>query len=128
MSCKISKKSTHHIACTDTGLKMCCEPQTLTLKPLQRKKRKRIRTRVFGKHRGSHHSPYTGWSADRIDELFYCSPKRANFSVLRNSLVIFEQARLVTGNPRALETRFSYTVKVSENCGSTRKVRNFGQN
>lgn len=28
------KIRTHHMACTETGLKMCCRPQTLTLKPL----------------------------------------------------------------------------------------------
>lgn len=38
---KKHKGSTHHMACTETGLKTCDRPAVFTLKPLVRKRRRR---------------------------------------------------------------------------------------
>lgn len=40
---------TYHMACTETGLKMCCRPQTLTLKPLLNKNRRRKKRAQLGR-------------------------------------------------------------------------------
>lgn len=42
---------TYHMACTETGLKMCCRPQTLTLKPLLNKNRRKKRAQLGRRHR-----------------------------------------------------------------------------
>lgn len=39
--------NTYHIACTDTGLNMWFLPQILTLKPLQKKKKKNIKIKYW---------------------------------------------------------------------------------
>lgn len=41
------RRVTHHMACTDTGLKTCDRPAVFTLKPLVRRKRRRVKIRQW---------------------------------------------------------------------------------
>lgn len=106
---KKKKNETHHIAWTDTGLKMCWEPQTLTLKPLEKRKKNE---KLGG-------SPYTRWWWSRFGRSYRPAilswPETVSYRLPRSTqldVAIFDRARPLSPSLSLLRSSTSYPTRV----------------